>query len=702
MWGKRREAQISEFFKGTNIFHRLNESMFGKIKHTFEDIFTQQDIDQYKLPKIVVIGSESAGKSSLLENITKCQLFPRDGKLCTKNPINVKLTKGESKYVIQFPQDKDNDQYNVIEVKNKNEIYGMVNEYMKKLPPDHISESEILIEITDHDVPNFQFFDLPGIRTYPQISCDMTTKLCKKYLSDKNTIVLCVVPATTSRLTSCQSIALISEMGMQHNCILALTMADKLQSDDIEELLIKRIVRTSDELNGLDFAGYIAVVNRTHPDSHSLEENDIQEIKWFEENILQEIPDDYKQYKQLIQDNITITNLVTRMDELYNDFIHRDWQPRILAMITTKITDLQLKYNAMGDEFIESNKLNFVISDFVNSMYEDVRKSCDTTMVSFNELFENKDETQDQNVNEDDEYDRDDRYHESMKLINDNIQNYSNFEISYIKQRIEEFFESEQDHKINRFLNIKNDLLDKMTINFDRLKKENIKKIRKSVEKYMISNYLINNSVNSSHYNEVFKLYKLLILHPLLKTTFNYNTEDYIESDDYKQKRKDLLESIANARSHYEIIDALPCIGHEGHKKVCDLKSLKSKEESLNLMESVEPMKSLESVASLESLESMKSLESLEPLEPLESLEHVAPLKEIEPFDLKAMESFNSENNNHESYTKIQTHYDLKLEQENQIHTKIQKCIEIPQFHEKAHSRTRTKKTHPIKTPKIS
>lgn len=57
----------------------------------------------------------------------------------------------------------------------------------------------------------------------------ITTDLCRKYLNERNSIVLYVVPATTTRLTSCQSIALISEMGMEQNCILALTMADRLR-----------------------------------------------------------------------------------------------------------------------------------------------------------------------------------------------------------------------------------------------------------------------------------------------------------------------------------------------------------------------------------------------------------------------------------------------------------------------------------------
>ncbi len=619
MWGnKKKQVQTSEFFKGFNIFDKLTDSIFGRIKQTFEEIFTKQDIDQYTLPKVIVIGNESTGKSSLLENLTKCQLFPRDSKLCTKCPIHVKLTHGVCKYIVQCPT--ENNEFKTIEVKNKNEIYGVVNEYMKNLPVDYISESEILIDITDCDVPTFEFYDLPGIRTYPPESAEMTIKLCKKYLSDKNSIVLCVVPATTPRLTSCQSIALISEMKMEHNCILALTMADKLQSDDIEELLIKRIIGTSDELNGLNFAGYIAVVNRVHSDSHSLEENDVNEIKWFNENILEYIPNEYNKYEQQIIDNITITNLITRMNELYNEFIHRDWKPRILASIDVRINELKSKYMALGCKKVDPIEINNVIEKFINNMYTSVHKSCHTMIQSFDELFEVNENVEKiivdnmkatsvdtsakkagkpkvaksaakkaaggakpkatkgeqekpptstvattalvtvsvvdaaDNKNENNCYIR---YYECIKSINTDVQNYANFNISYIERIIEDYFKHEKDYKIERFIKIKKNLIDKMKINFNNLVQENIKKVRKSVENCIMSHYL-GDCVQPTYHSEVFKMYKLLVLYPLFSMKINYNARDYVESDDYQQKRKDLLELITKTQKHYESIIILP------------------------------------------------------------------------------------------------------------------------------------------------
>jgi GTPase SAR1 family protein len=321
---KRRQSKsttISEFYEGDNIMSHLTNSLFGKIKNIFNrDINT----GTYQLPKVIVIGTESSGKSSLLERITKCQLFPSDSKLCTKCPIKVKLENGKPSYSIQLPGDT------IQQLENKKDIYPIVQNYMNSLSNDIIYKDEIIINITDIDVPDFEFYDLPGIRTYPQNVADLSVNICKKYLSDKNSIVLCVVPCTTTRLTSCQSIALIKEAKMEHKTILALTMTDRLQAENIGELLINRIIDKTDELNGIKFANCLAVVNRSHYDNYSLEESDQKEKEWFDKNIYECI------FREQIIMNTSISNLLKSMDNLYNHFIKTDWIPRMINEMRTK------------------------------------------------------------------------------------------------------------------------------------------------------------------------------------------------------------------------------------------------------------------------------------------------------------------------------------------------------------------------------
>ena len=124
MWKQQNKSTtISEFYQGDNIFTQLNNSLFGQIKKIFEQNFLV-------LPKVIVIGTESSGKSSLLERITKCQLFPSDSKLCTKCPIKVKLQNGTASYSIQLPGDT------IQQLENKKDIYPIVQNYMNSLSDD--------------------------------------------------------------------------------------------------------------------------------------------------------------------------------------------------------------------------------------------------------------------------------------------------------------------------------------------------------------------------------------------------------------------------------------------------------------------------------------------------------------------------------------------------------------------------------------
>ena len=323
-------SKRSDFFKGINIFSQLNDSVFGKIKKTITELFGAEYSKEYVLPKVIVIGNESAGKSCLLENITKCQIFPRGTGICTKCPVHLKLNNSPiTEYSIEY-------RGNIVKINDKQKIYNIIKKYLDEIGDCNISNDEIIINIAEPNLPVFEFFDLPGIVSYPPENAKSTLELSKKYLQEKNTIVLCVVPATITRLTSCQSIALIKEMGMEENSILALTMADRVQPINIPELLINRLLNTTDELNNLNFSGCVAVVNRTHDDKFSLEENDRNEINWFQENIMSGIPESYRKESQIIFDNITINNLIKQLDKLYSKYIEKEWKPTVIQRITDK------------------------------------------------------------------------------------------------------------------------------------------------------------------------------------------------------------------------------------------------------------------------------------------------------------------------------------------------------------------------------
>ena len=589
MWGnKSKQTTVSEFFKGENIFKKLAGSIFGKVQQTLSELFTPDTHKEYVLPKVIVIGNESAGKSSLLENITKCQLFPRDSKLCTKCPIHVVLNQGECKYSVSLPDGPK--KHKQIDVTDKTKIYSIVEQYMSGLPMDHISGDEIIISIRDSNMPTFEFYDLPGIRTYPPESAAMTTKLCKKYLSDKNAIVLCVVPSTVTRLTSCQSIALIAEMGMEHNCILALTMADRLQVENIEELLIKRIVGTSDELKDVNFAGYVAVVNRVHSDSSSLENNDMVEQKWFNDNILSGIPDEYKPHESKIRENVTVCNLVSKLDDLYNKFIHTEWKPKILKSISEKQKKYQKECDDMGAETIDEKEVNQFINAFwkqlfVHTFEHDFDHLCDMSTYFYKEewrkvsndkgpddgdvsdigdIIDGDDDVyvepysafplQEKIYSKDRYITREDIYYDMERVVSTYIESLA---CGYFTTQITTFFADDEKYNLIRFENVKQKYIDMIINQFGLLTKTNAKQIVKDMKSNLMRDMCFSfgyNEIYNSVPRHITSLYKLHILHPLSKLQIDFSSDDYYESDEYKRKREDLKLQLEKCKEHHDKI----------------------------------------------------------------------------------------------------------------------------------------------------
>jgi ABC-type phosphate/phosphonate transport system ATPase subunit len=69
-------SEIEPLFCGKSIFTRLAESAFGDFSRALAGVDLPLS-EGFSLPRVVVIGCEKSGKSTLLEALTKCSIFPR-------------------------------------------------------------------------------------------------------------------------------------------------------------------------------------------------------------------------------------------------------------------------------------------------------------------------------------------------------------------------------------------------------------------------------------------------------------------------------------------------------------------------------------------------------------------------------------------------------------------------------------------------
>jgi len=534
MWGKQLLTKYSPFFEGNNIFETMKNSLFGKIKHILNKLVEDnpEELSKYKLPKAIVIGNESTGKSSLLENITKCQIFPRHNLLCTKAPIRLVLNNGTPLYNVSYNSPEFDVAYTLCD---KKDIYKYVQQIMDKLSDDTISEHEIVVEMNDYDLPCFEFFDLPGIRSYPPNMAEATMNLCRKYLESKDSIVLCVVPATVTRLTSCQSIALILEMKMQQNSILALTMADRLQLENVEDLLIKRILRTSDEIKDITFKDCVAVVNRLHTDKYSLSENDTTEQEWFNENIINGMPTDYKLYENKILENITIMKLLKKMDNLYTDFIQTNWKPKITSKINDDLNILNIELNMLGERFLSANVVDVLVKKFLiqefNLSSHIISEYGDASTKQLAQITE---------------------YNDISKSISDTIKSNANYEKNTLILTIRKLFSQNyknvnyDNYKLFKFTSALSHNLSLVDEYYDKDVNRISKQIKKTILMILTEDYLRGKTLIENFYiNKIKESFDLLVLNNFFVKQVDCSQErSYEESDEFIAKRNSLISKI--------------------------------------------------------------------------------------------------------------------------------------------------------------
>ena len=402
------------FYNDNNFFEKMKNSKYTKFINKLKNL--NIPIDEYKLPIIVNIGNESSGKSSLIRNILKCDIFPIDKNMCTKCPIKIELFNSNvEEYIITF---KDN----TIKLTDKEKTKLHVSAIMNKI--DGIIDDELYIKISNEYVINSTFYDLPGIIEYPADMREKSKTIINKYINQPNTIIICVIPANTTRLTANQALGMVNDANKTKDCLIALTMVDLLHNDDIE-LFIDRILMKNNEIKKLNIKKVIGVISHKN--------KDINENVWFENNLLNNIDDN--SLKEEINKNITLENLLISVDEMFNDFINTNWKNNAINKTNTQIIKLEKELNELGKDITLKELLVFIKTNSI-----------------FNRLYDNpllfvKDPNDKYEYN----YCNYLKYNEDMEHIINKYEEYKNNMIKNLVININNLFEINNGYKLARF-----------------------------------------------------------------------------------------------------------------------------------------------------------------------------------------------------------------------------------------------------------
>lgn len=144
-------------------------------------------------PKLVSIGNQSSGKSSVMEAITGVELFPKGQSMVTKRPLHLTLRRVETGTWAEFEDGS--------KLYDMPEITKRIERENKLTGDSVISSTPLYVKICSPDVYNLSVTDLPGYISVVKHGEDRTLpkkirELCKPFVQDENTIPLVVTSAT--------------------------------------------------------------------------------------------------------------------------------------------------------------------------------------------------------------------------------------------------------------------------------------------------------------------------------------------------------------------------------------------------------------------------------------------------------------------------------------------------------------------------
>nr|QWX94534.1 dynamin [Platynereis dumerilii] len=230
------------------------------VVNKLQDAFSQAGIPlNLDLPQIAVVGSQSAGKSSVLENFVGRDFLPRGSGIVTRRPLVLQLINSKSEYA-EFLHAKGRAFTDFDAVRK--EIEDDTDRVAGK--DKNINKSPINLRVYSPNVLNLTLIDLPGMTRValpgqPNNIADQIRNMIMDFITNENCLILAVTPANMD-LANSDALKIAKEVDPQGARTIGVITKLDLMDDgtNAKDILENRSLPLR--------RGYVGVVNRSQKD----------------------------------------------------------------------------------------------------------------------------------------------------------------------------------------------------------------------------------------------------------------------------------------------------------------------------------------------------------------------------------------------------------------------------------------------------
>ncbi|KAG4197988.1 hypothetical protein ERO13_A05G060900v2 [Gossypium hirsutum] len=299
------------------------------------------ELSDISVPQVAVVGSQSSGKSSVLEALVGRDFLPRGCDICTRRPLVLMLENHSPN------SDDDRIEWGEFRHLPGRRFYDF-SQIRREIQAETereagcnkgVSEKQIRLKISSPNVLNMTLIDLPGITKVPvgDQPSDIEARIRRMimaHINNENCIILAVSPANSDLATSdaLQIAKLADPTGSRTvGVITKLDIMDR--GTNACNFLLGKVVPLK--------LGYVGVVNRCQEDINK--NRSIQEALAYEEQFFHDHP-----VYNSVSNHCGIPQLAKKLNQILEQHIRKDL-PRLKAVLNSRMHAAMKELQTYGD-----------------------------------------------------------------------------------------------------------------------------------------------------------------------------------------------------------------------------------------------------------------------------------------------------------------------------------------------------------------